>query len=136
MTLELKPQRYVSAQWAVFGREKDYLAHLWRDREGGDDRWHVQYRFRYYADDKAHNSEDQKNWYEWSINAPWDAEERIRSLVADMAAKLSSLSPTEWGGPVEVLDIRSDDPDTIMKKLAAVRDIHVRFESMMKGGEA
>ncbi len=104
--------RYFAALWFVNAADKscDWLAALWKDK-GGD--WEAVYRFRYYRDDKAHGSEDQKSWY--AVNIPGDAPEgaamRGLNVIAGMVAK-------EYGGEIHKVPLRSSDP---MKCIEALK---------------
>jgi len=51
---------YVAKVWFVAGSNFDWLACARHDDEG---KWILTYRFRYYVDDKVHDSKDVKRFY-------------------------------------------------------------------------
>ena len=90
--IELKETTQVRAFWFVAGGSRDWMAVLLR-QEGGC--WEALYRFRYYKDDKMHDSEDDKSWYRISTDeAPPEKQdglsidmERTLDMVADMTIR-------------------------------------------------
>lgn len=65
-TIEIREGRYFVRWWFFSGDRFDWLCALYRDMPDGE--WTVQYRFRYYVDDKVNDSDDQKSW--WSAVFP------------------------------------------------------------------
>jgi hypothetical protein len=55
-----------------------------------DDGIHIDYRFRYYNDDKTFDSEDTKNWYKAVV--PKDETPSALEIAKDLTAKLSEMS--------------------------------------------
>ncbi len=68
----------------------DLLFHM--ERAGEDFR--LAYRFRYYVDDKTHNSEDVKNWYEALITEGTE-EQAIEGVRQTIAMATSKREPEE-----------------------------------------
>ncbi len=60
MILEIKDGRYVSQMWFLAGDNRDFLACLFREDSGN---FRLNYRFRYYIDDKIHDSGDRKSFW-------------------------------------------------------------------------
>jgi hypothetical protein len=64
--------------WAVNLRdESDWIGAVWRD----GDNWIMEYRFRYYVDDKTFDSEDVKNWYTHKIPVDKYTEDEVISAM-------------------------------------------------------
>jgi hypothetical protein len=81
-----KPGRYYSAMWCMklapgmYGSEfhgGDLLAVLWRE-DSEPTKWHFDYRFRYYRDDKPWKSSDKKSGYKASFEG--DEEHAIKGI--------------------------------------------------------
>lgn len=80
MTIEIKEgNTYVGVWFAKLYDENyqtgDVMAALYKE----ESQWHLKYRFRYYKDDKFHNSEDIKHWYE--IVSKDDSDEKKEEMV-------------------------------------------------------
>ena len=82
-TIEIKEGRYFACYWFFSGHCFDWLCALYRDLPDGE--WTVQYRFRYYVDEKTHDSDDEKSW--WSARFPGTAVEEM-----DVEAKVQKLA--------------------------------------------
>lgn len=90
MTIEIKPENYYSGLWRADlcppNAEGDFLATLWKDTK--DDRWHLQYRFRYYNDDAVFDSKDKKCWYELiSKDGAPEAEQEMKAVMDALLEK-------------------------------------------------
>lgn len=59
----------------------DFMAAVFRKR--GESKWQIRYRFRYYADKRAHDSDDRKSW--WSGSFDGDAA-KAKAAVENMCA--------------------------------------------------
>lgn len=87
-TIEVRDGRRFASWWFFSGHRFDWLCALYRDLPDGE--WTVQYRFRYYADDRVHGSEDEKSW--WSAKFPGaaleeaDVEARVQKLAEQVRA--------------------------------------------------
>jgi hypothetical protein len=75
------------AIWYVQGKQMDWLACIESAEEEG--RFKLTYRFRYYVDKKAWDSEDRKSWYEMTAADMAKGIETVRMLaeVIKMRAK-------------------------------------------------
>src|SRR5882762_9688868 len=63
--------------WFVAWQGADWMAGLWKTPNGPEGK----YRFRYYKDDKAFGSKDEKRWYVLKpIGAPQPDEEIVETL--------------------------------------------------------
>jgi len=87
--IELKEGRYYVGVWWVAWTGGDWMACVWRD----DKEEHLQYRFRYYADDKAFDSDDTKNWYSMARDIQPDAEtiEQVNTVARAIGAELEAV---------------------------------------------
>lgn len=77
------------AMWYVYLKEADWLCHIAHT----DDGILLQYRFRYYIDDKAHDSKDEKRWFEALLKSASEAEAIASCQI--VAKKLAEISNTE-----------------------------------------
>jgi len=74
--------------WAVdLMNGSDFLGGVWRD----GDNYVMEYRFRYYVDDKTFDSEDKKNWY--SAEIPTD-----RASEDDVVGAMREVVKMMWKG--------------------------------------
>ena len=81
MPLELKADMWVYGIWYVQGKDCDWMGSLSKQ----DDKVVLEYRFRYYKDDRAFDSKDTKNWYTGS--SP------VEDLEKNLAGFLSGVLP-------------------------------------------
>ena len=110
MTIELKDGDHVLAFAFVGADDKDWLGAVWTS----GDRTHLRYRFRYYSDDKLFGSEDEKEWYGFSIEAS-----RAEEMAGTLAA-VARLTEGQWDASIcEV--IRVDGDGARMAELMAER---------------
>lgn len=70
--------------WFVRGVRKDFLLHC----EYKDNKCQAMYRFRYYKDDKAFDSDDTKNWYTLSSEYDRDKETSLENM-RELSEKIS-----------------------------------------------
>lgn len=143
MTFQIKEGRYVAAMFFLFAPDntQDWHGIVWRERPG--DIWHFDYRFRYYMDDKAHDSEDEKSWYACTMAA--DATEAFVMSVASGLADTMTKSKTGgynslerspyYGADVHKVILRSSNVEDIMGILKREKFIHSKFEPMEKKSE-
>lgn len=61
MPIEIKKENYYIGLWRASLLNGDFLAVLWK--EHADGMYRLKYRFRYYRDEKAFGSDDEKAWY-------------------------------------------------------------------------
>ena len=101
-------------------------------RPGGKDsgeRWKLQYRFRYYRDHKAFDSDDRRAWYGGTLGADVDEDEIIQVVqdLLDKAIKYWSRYPDVKvsdrrlvilkGGMDNLLMALEKDPNMNMKRI-------------------
>jgi hypothetical protein len=123
MTIEFINGRYFAAIWFVGpgatpdGRTVDLHGALWRD-EGGP--WTLQYRFRYYADDRIAGSDDEKAWYRAVLDEASKVETE-RSVVDKITRA--------FGDMAKMIGCRVADLDTV---LTSSDDMQVVTGMLMK----
>ncbi len=110
--INIKEGRYFAAIWYIEGGNKNWMAALWRD--GSDGAMTLSGRFRYYVDDKRHDSDDVKRIFE-AETKPHLTEAQAVSDVDQIADKLIKAG---FGRTVEKLILRTDDPDKVLKALS------------------
>lgn len=69
--------------WYLSMEDQDWMAQI----NDEDDHFYMQYRHRYYKDDKNFDSEDVKKWYEGKISKEHHSKEEAIALIDDLAAK-------------------------------------------------
>lgn len=120
--LILEKGRYVSRVWMLGGRDDfDVLMHLSRLLPAG--RWDFQYRFRYYADDRAFDSKDKKSETHFSISgdvSESDALEKVHEVVAVLARQA--------GLEVDEVVIESDEPAVFIERTENKSWMNMKFE--------
>jgi len=79
--IDLTENTYVLGIWSVQGVGSDWLCAVTRE---GDDAFTMLYRFRYYRDDHAFDSEDEKVWYKTKIPKT-QTEDQIIAVVDSCA---------------------------------------------------
>lgn len=121
--IEIKAGRYFSVMYFVPGDKVDWMLALWRDPTVDDGRWHIVYRFRYYAGADAWDRQDRKSVTEATANVEIP-EEAALEQCAKLAAEVSRMF-----GDAEVhkLLLRTDDPETIMAALSHEDWAHAKY---------
>jgi len=95
MSLELSEKTV--GIWAVdMMNGSDFLGAVWRE----SDNYVIEYRFRYYEDDKVFDSEDKKNWYRAEIPTDRASEEE---LIDAMKVVVEALWKKSGGKRYEIL---------------------------------
>lgn len=74
-------------------------------RQLPDGEWKLDYRFRYYEDDKAHESKDRKTHFAMTIDASTP-----ESVVAEKTERAFQMMCGPMGGELDVTVIESDEP--------------------------
>jgi hypothetical protein len=140
MSIEIKDGRYFAAMWFVGpgrtpdGRTVDVHGALWRDP---GQHWVLQYRFRYYADDRVDaSSEDDKSWYRGELARA--AERPEVDLVAEITRAFESMGVMlGCTSPVSVVLLQTASASAVASALASQSWTYMHFEGMTgPGGEA
>jgi hypothetical protein len=116
--VEVRDGRYFSQMWFVNAgdRSMDWMAALWRDPGEG---FVLQYRFRYYVDDRAHGSEDVKNWYRVNFKADVPEAEGLRA-----GNLIATLTAAQYGGELHKLVLRTDRAADVEAALRREKFMH------------
>ncbi len=127
MTIEIKDERYFAAMWfctpSIGG--VDWHGALYKDNCGP---WEFRYRFRYYADDKAHDSEDIKNWYTASFRGS-EEEKHVMKLIEQMTDMVSR----QFGGaPVHKIILRTSKAADVLRALEREKFAHIKRDEVGK----
>lgn len=113
--------------WAVdLMNGSDFLGGVWRD----GDNYVMEYRFRYYVDDKTFDSEDKKNWY--SAEIPTD-----RASEDDVVGAMREVVKMMWkgsGGQRYELLMGSGGVDQMMAELKKWPMISMKTAPLDKEG--
>ena len=120
MGVEMVPGSHVLGMWFVFDhQEKDWMCTVSQKERG--EPWVMDYRFRYYVDDKVHGSEDKKNFYrmQFKVDTP-------KAVMIEAAKAMQHLLlTTGFGDDTFDLLIDSRDPEVIMAKQKTCPFLHM-----------
>lgn len=120
--LDIRDGRYFAAIAFVYGNEnRDYLTAVWRDRGGP---WTVTARFRYYVDDKAIGSVDQKT----SMTAVDTGGRTEEEMVEHLRRTVDELVTLDFNDKLDWIDVKSDDSMVIFEMLAARPWAHLKLD--------
>lgn len=123
MTIEVRDGTYFSSWWFVSGPGKDWMAAVFRPP---GEPWQVKYRFRYYKDDRAHDSADESSWYE--VRGPSGDESTEHKLCA-ITDRMAGMTAAYFGGSeVHKLLLKTDRAEQVMAALGRESWAHAREE--------
>tara|TARA_Y100000310_G_C20644506_1_gene795798 strand:- start:1060 stop:1437 length:378 start_codon:yes stop_codon:yes gene_type:complete len=112
--MHLTQDTYVHAMFFMECDDFNWMATIFRRGEGP---WQGEYRFRYFMDNKAHDSEDERSWYEGQ--APDSSDESLQGLMEAMRTAGGGMAehlevPFEeipvGGGPERTVEVLSQQP--------------------------
>lgn len=83
--IDVDEDSYYLGAWFLSGKERDWLCVIYR--VAGAAEFTIQHRFRYYVDDKAHDSDDIKNWYDGSLPVDF-SEDKIIGIIDGMVDRM------------------------------------------------
>jgi hypothetical protein len=108
---------YVAKVWFISDPDEgvDWFAAARHDDEG---KWIFTYRFRYYADDRTHDSKDEKRFYVVECENEGDA--------IDAGNKAADMISQGHGLQVEHVLIKSDKSDFIQSLMARQPWVHTK----------
>lgn len=107
VTLEIEKGNYISRIWFTAGCGMDIFACL--SRRLPDGQWRFAYRFRYYEDSQAHDSEDRKSVYEAWLPETYTEDQVVERL--DSALAVVALAIPE--ARLDVTLIQTDEPEAV-----------------------
>ncbi len=121
--LTLEKGNYISRIWFLYkdGATFDVMMVLTRQLPVGP--WELKYRFRYYRDNQAFDSKDEKSLWTATFDQKISESEAIRK-VAPVLAMLKET--TEMN--VDVTVIESDDPLVARREMSKKPYFHMRRE--------
>lgn len=123
--LEMKKGSYISRIWffAKKGFGFDILMTLTRELPEG--LWVFNYRFRYYEDDKAHDSADRRNFYKASFSEPMTEEAAVEKMGLAIAhfSEMLDCQP-------DVTIVQSDDPQVAVALMRGKPYFHMKYEAV------
>ena len=98
---------------AIPNAEQDWLAAIHKLDDG---QYKMIYRHRYYRDDKAHDSEDEKNWYAGTGD--------LETLLK--AVRIAKKSSELFFGPTEMVSLTRDGRsfEEFMEEFQALPFVH------------
>ena len=102
MTIEIHEHTHVFKIWYVemLPNVGNLLAIVFRDPPN---EWRAKYRFRYYRDNKAHHSKDERSWYDVT---PKDGGTSTRDKLVEMFELI--MAGSEQFGPSRVSRVHVD----------------------------
>lgn len=93
---------YVLAFWFVSWKAGNWLCFVYREKGASD--WTMTYRWRYYADGKAFDSDDRKSWYEGKSDPSKVSAEQLLEAVDVIA----NLNVEHFQGDLDRVEVRGD----------------------------
>jgi hypothetical protein len=118
--MQLTDDTYVHAIFFLQCDEFNWMAHVYRE---GDGPWEIEYRFRYFEDDKIEGSADRKSWY--SMVSHDNSDETLRQAMKVMRETGSMMAEglevpfeelTVEGGSDKVLEVLSQQSWASIRK--------------------
>ena len=129
MAFEIAKGNYISRIWFLAdprgGGGMDVFAHLWRRLPEGP--WTLEYRFRYYEDDRAHDSKDRKSGYRGTFNDPLSEAQVIKKVEVALRTILEFLPE---GFAMDATVVETDEPEVVTRLLAQKPYMHIKFEEL------
>lgn len=97
MSLDFKDDDEIIGMWFVGNSATDWLAAAWASKG----KIIAKYRHRYHRDEKVWNSEDEKHWYQMSIEDTPEAREKLFKSFSDL-----------WSVGITMLGATPGDPES------------------------
>lgn len=103
-----------SIHFVCFKSEQDFLMTIFRETtpenpDGAGSPWKARWRFRYYVDHKAHDSEDRKSAYACKADGSQESLDRLRHMSTLLANQMRKDTEEVFHEVVE-LQCRNDHP--------------------------
>jgi len=126
--LELEEGDYVSAIWSIGCPKRDFLAVLYRKKDGP---FKVFIRERAYADDRVWDSKDRKAMYEMSGGSAEPIDELKLFFTADLWAR-ALLYVMGEGAEIHFASVRSSDYEKIKEGFLKLKGTNlIEFDNDM-----
>jgi len=119
--MNLTENTYVHVIFFLECKDFNWMATIFRE---GDGPWSGEYRFRYFGDDKAHDSADRKSWFKGQ--APDASDESLRAIAASLRHVGGKLAEhlevpfeelTVEGGAEKTIEVLSQQPWANIKQI-------------------
>ena len=123
MSIEIKDGTLFSCMWFVEGKGFDWMAAVFKP-EGGF--WEASYRFRYYHDDKAFHSDDEKFWYSLTTKSTDDKTEKELCKAMDMTADLTQKHLPS--GKIHKLVLKTDCAAKVVEAMKREKWAHFEYD--------
>lgn len=109
MSIQLTPDRYFIGFWHIaippegsrYGKGGNLLMTLWRPLNGPVDKWTLQFRFRYYVDERIFDSQDTTKWMEGEVEG---IEEQLKTSLDES----QRLAAEAIASRLDYYDLRCD----------------------------
>lgn len=123
--LVIEKGNYISRIWFFYkdGVMRDVLMALTRKLPDGD--WKLAYRFRYYRDEEAFDSSDEKSVWTAMFPMKLSEAEAVRK-VSSVLQKLKVLTRMDF----DVTVIESDEPALVTHLMKQKAYFHMRYEEV------
>lgn len=121
MTLVISEDVYVYAIWFQSAPRRDWMGYISRE---GDGPFKVEYRFRYYADDKVFDSDDEKHFAR--VELP-DAKEESAEGFLQLMRVLGTVGREQQGfSEMEIVYVRGRGIENFKEKTKDVPWMHMK----------
>ena len=129
MAIEFNGKKYVHGVWVNEGEEGNWFAALFKPDDTGV--WQLDYRMRYFADNKLWNSKDRFSWYEVIAR---DGSEEELAMMIETAKQIQTLliKPIWPKTTYKEFKCRGDDPHIVAWLEEQFGSQAVRVESIKK----
>lgn len=97
--IDLSPETYIYGIWFCGMEGTDWMACLSKKIDGP---WEFTYRHRYYADDKAFDSDDRKSWYKWTAK---DGSDENLQVFLKGINPVAGMIEQRFGNPMDFIHL-------------------------------
>jgi hypothetical protein len=105
---EFTEKTYVDSIWYISDKETgDWMGCIYRQDDGP---WVFRYRFRYYKDHKAFESDDEKHWYSYTSPEDINSDEALNQVRTAMTG-LKPIMEAKYGGEMDVVELQCKTTD-------------------------
>jgi len=129
MSMSLEKDDYILGVWCLAGAKANWLCIVVKRA----DEWVIQYRFRYFRDDKAFDSQDKKSFFV----ARADGEKSESEIIESVDNIVSTMMDKGFGKTLERSMIRSKDMDDFMLAIRSMKSMNImemsKEEAIAKG---
>lgn len=110
----IKENRYYAAflQGEIFTPLRgNYLGFMYRENSEPKTKWHLDYRFRWYQDEKAFDSDDKRSAYSMVVDSD-DSEDQILLKLTELLSMMIPDLRVVWvrGDHLKLIDAMQNDP--------------------------